>query len=129
MARPTIADVAGLSGVSVATVDRVLNGRAPVKGDTARKVLAAAETLDVHATALLRKRLEAPPAEKTLAFLLQKGSHSFYHALGQAPDPGDPRGDGDPRASPGAIYRRHSNFSASRQTSPASMSRVGASKG
>lgn len=83
-ARPTIADLAELSGVSVATVDRVLNGRAPVKGDTARKVLAAAEALDFHATALLRRRLDAPPAEKTLAFLLQKGSHSFYHALGHA---------------------------------------------
>ncbi|HUG61288.1 MAG TPA: LacI family DNA-binding transcriptional regulator, partial [Methylomirabilota bacterium] len=36
--RPTIEDVARSAGVSVATVDRVLNGRQKVREDTARRV-------------------------------------------------------------------------------------------
>ena len=43
--RPTVSDVAKKAGVSVATVDRVLNRRAPVKGETARRVLDAAQAL------------------------------------------------------------------------------------
>ncbi len=36
--RPTITDLARISGVSVATVDRVLNSRLPVREETARRV-------------------------------------------------------------------------------------------
>ncbi|TIU74187.1 MAG: LacI family DNA-binding transcriptional regulator, partial [Mesorhizobium sp.] len=36
--RPTITDLARTSGVSVATVDRVLNNRLPVREETARRV-------------------------------------------------------------------------------------------
>src|SRR5690349_3894408 len=46
MARPTIADLAQAAGVSVSTVDRVLNGRDPVRRPTAERVLAAAEEAD-----------------------------------------------------------------------------------
>jgi LacI family transcriptional regulator len=80
--RPTLADIARKSGVGVATVDRVLNRRAPVKAATAQRVLDAAEALGFHATALLKRRLETAQ-ERTLVFLLQKRSHSFYQALGQ----------------------------------------------
>ena len=45
MRRPTIADLAQAAGVSVATVDRVLNGRLPVRSETARKVSEAAERI------------------------------------------------------------------------------------
>jgi LacI family transcriptional regulator len=41
----TIHDVAARAGVSVATVSRVLNGKAVVREETLRQVLAAAETL------------------------------------------------------------------------------------
>jgi LacI family transcriptional regulator len=41
----TIHDVAARAGVSVATVSRVLNGKAVVREETSRQVLAAAETL------------------------------------------------------------------------------------
>ena len=37
--RPTIRDLAEAAGVSVATVDRVLNGRHPVREETARQIL------------------------------------------------------------------------------------------
>ena len=40
--RPTIADLADAAGVSIATVDRVLNRRHPVKETTALRVFEAA---------------------------------------------------------------------------------------
>ena len=43
--RPTIADVAAAAQVSVATVNRVLSGKQPVRKATARQVVEAAETL------------------------------------------------------------------------------------
>ena len=43
--RPTITDLAESAGVSVATVDRVLNGRHPVREETARRVYAAARDI------------------------------------------------------------------------------------
>ena len=44
-ARVTMEDVAKAAGVGVATVDRVLNGRARVRTSTAEQVLHAAEQL------------------------------------------------------------------------------------
>ena len=55
--RPTIADLAQASGVSVATVDRVLNRRLPVREATAMRVVAAAGQIGYHATGLLKQRL------------------------------------------------------------------------
>jgi LacI family transcriptional regulator len=75
--RPTIQDLAKASGVSVATVDRVLNRRLPVRGDTALRVVAAAEAIGFHATGLLRQRLTETP-RRTFAYLLQKKDHEFY---------------------------------------------------
>ena len=79
--RPTVVDLARESEVSVATVDRVLNRRHPVREATAARVLAAAERLGYHGTTLLRSRLRPPEARRTLGFLLQKGSSPFYRAL------------------------------------------------
>src|SRR2546427_10826145 len=78
--RPTIADLARVSGVSVATVDRVLNRRLPVREDTAMRVVAAAEQLGYHATGLLKQRLtDIPPLH--FGFLLQKRHDEFYKRL------------------------------------------------
>jgi LacI family transcriptional regulator len=48
MARATIEDVAEKAGVSVATVDRVLNGRAQVRPQNAKRVEAAIRSLNYH---------------------------------------------------------------------------------
>ena len=79
--RPTIRDIAAQAGVSVATVDRVLNARHTVRAPTAERVLRAAEALNYHATALLRRRIEDTAPKMTLGFLLQKVSKHFYRQL------------------------------------------------
>ena len=63
--RPTVSDLASAAGVSVATVDRVLNQRHPVREGTADRVLRAAEAIGYHATSLLKQRLrvDAPAAD------------------------------------------------------------------
>lgn len=81
--RPTIHDLAQAAGVSVATVDRVLNRRLPVREDTALRVVAAAESIGFHATGLLRQRLKETP-KRSFAFLLQKREHEFYQNFGAA---------------------------------------------
>ena len=57
MRRPTISDLARASGVSVATVDRVLNGRHRVREETARRVYDAAQSIGYHAVGLIRQRV------------------------------------------------------------------------
>ena len=80
--RPTITDIARQAGLSVATVDRVLNARASVRPETARKVRAAAHALGYHATHLIDLRLEAKQPRWRLGFMLQKPDQSFYRELG-----------------------------------------------
>lgn len=82
--RPTVRDVAARAGVSVATVDRVVNRRAPVKEVTARRVLDAAQAIGFHASALVQRRIEERRQERTLGFLLQRQSEAFYQHLGSA---------------------------------------------
>jgi LacI family transcriptional regulator len=80
--RPTIADLAKAAGVSVATVDRVLNRRHPVREGTAECVLRAAEAIGFHATALIRQRIREAVPVRTFGFLLQKRTDVFYQQLG-----------------------------------------------
>ena len=56
--RPTISDVAAKSGVSVATVDRVLNARHPVREETTRRVYEAATAIGYHAAGRIRTNLD-----------------------------------------------------------------------
>lgn len=84
MSRATLKDIAQLARVGVATVDRVLNGRAPVSAETANRVLAAAKSLDYHANGLLRRRIEEMSPAKTFGFILQKESKWFYQTLAEA---------------------------------------------
>ena len=83
MKRPTINDLARASGVSVATVDRVLNGRLPVREETARKVSEAAERIGYHAANAIRQRILANLPEYHLGVVLQKERHAFYQAFAQ----------------------------------------------
>lgn len=82
--RPTIADLAKTAGVSVATVDRVLNGRHRVREETIRRVLSAAEEIGFHATALIRQRLSPDAPRRVMGFVLQKETHYFYQVLAAA---------------------------------------------
>ena len=79
--RPTITDLAKAAGVSVATVDRVLNQRLPVRSDTTLRVVAAAEAIGYHATGLLKRRMVEVP-KRRLGFLLQKRDN-FYLEFGR----------------------------------------------
>ncbi len=77
--KPTVHDIAEEAGVSLATVDRVLNGRPGVRTGTREKVLRAMERLgyvrDVAAANLARKRVYA------FEFLLPRNSNAFMQAL------------------------------------------------
>lgn len=79
MKRVTIHDVAATAGVSLATVDRVLNGRPGVRKITIEKVNQAVEALnykpDVFAAGLAKKRLYR------LHFLLPNGPNAFMEDL------------------------------------------------
>jgi LacI family transcriptional regulator len=81
--RPTVTDVAREAGVSVATVDRVVNARLPVREDTARRVLDAAARLGFHATGLIRSRLREQLPERSVGLLLQRPDDPFYRELGR----------------------------------------------
>lgn len=78
MARITIAQLAREAGVSVATVDRVLNGRERVREETALKVQQAAQRLGYHGVNAIRSRLLADLPELRFGIILQKERHAFY---------------------------------------------------
>lgn len=75
--RPTIATIAEEAGVSVTTVDRVLNGRGGVKARTRDLVLRIAENSGYVAPEGVLER----PAPVPLDFLLPEGQSSFIEAL------------------------------------------------
>lgn len=76
--RPTISDVARAANVSVATVDRVLNGRQKVREETARRVSEAARKIGYHAASLMEQRMEAEMPLIRFGFILQKEKQDFY---------------------------------------------------
>ncbi|MFE0754487.1 LacI family DNA-binding transcriptional regulator [Inquilinus sp. NPDC058860] len=81
--RVTLADVAAAAGVGVATVDRVLNGRRPVREATAERVLTAAERIGYHGAGIIKQRLlAAAQPRRRFGFLLQKSRDAFYQAIG-----------------------------------------------
>jgi LacI family transcriptional regulator len=82
--RPTVADVAAAAGVSVATVDRVINNRRPVRAKTVLRVREAAETVGYYAVELIRKRSITTRSAMTFGFILQRHSIQFYESLGAA---------------------------------------------
>ena len=82
--RPTIQDVSNESGVSVATVDRVLNGRSKVREETARRVYDAALKIGYHAAGLIQQRLQADLPEYRLGFILQKQKQAFWQNFAES---------------------------------------------
>lgn len=81
--RPTIVDLAQAAGVSPSTVDRVLNGRMPVRRDKADRVLAAAEAIGFRATGVLRQMVGVERPARTLGFVLHRKESAFYRLLGE----------------------------------------------
>ena len=79
--RPTIADLAQAAGVSIATVDRVINGRHRVREETSRRVYDAATEIGFHAVSLLRQRVFEGLPQYKLGFILQKPKHDFYQSF------------------------------------------------
>jgi len=80
--RATIEDVAQAAGVSVATVDRVLNGRAAVRPKTAEKVERAIRRLNYQPDRLAARLARA--REYRFCFILPEGTNAFMTALGDA---------------------------------------------
>lgn len=80
-ARSSLADVAREAGVSLATVDRVLHGRAGVRGRTSERVHEVVQRLgyrpDPAAARLARGR------DRSLGFVLPAGSNSFVAMLAE----------------------------------------------
>lgn len=79
--RPTIKDVARAAGLSTATIDRALNGRANVRAETLRKIADAARDVGYHARGVLDHRLDASLPELRLGVLLLKEKQAFYQAF------------------------------------------------
>jgi len=82
MARATIEDVAAAAGVSVATVDRVLNGRAAVRPRTAERVEQAIRRLNYQPDRLAARL--ARGREYRFCFVLPEGTNAFMLALAEA---------------------------------------------
>ena len=80
--RATIEDVASEAGVSVATVDRVLNGRAAVRPQTAERVEKAIRRLNYQPDRLAARLARA--REYRFCFVLPEGTNAFMIALGDA---------------------------------------------
>jgi LacI family transcriptional regulator len=80
--RATVHDVAREAGVSLATVDRVLNGRPGVRRATAERVAAAIEALDFRRD--LSASLLARSRDLNIRFLIPGGANEFMENLGAA---------------------------------------------
>lgn len=76
--RKTITDVAREAGLSVATVDRVLNGREKVREATARQVFEAARRIGYHAAGLIGQRIQTELPLMRFGFVLHKEKQAFY---------------------------------------------------
>lgn len=81
MARVTIEDVALAAGLSVATVDRVLNGRAAVRPQTALRVEKAIRQLNYQPDRLAARL--AKGQEYRFCFVLPEGNNGFMIGLGE----------------------------------------------
>ena len=82
MVKATIEDVAVEAGVSVATVDRVLNGRAAVRPQTADRVEKAIRRLNYQPDRLAARLARA--REYRFCFILPEGSNAFMTSLAEA---------------------------------------------
>jgi LacI family transcriptional regulator len=78
---PSMMNVAGAAGVSLATVDRVLNRRKGVKARTVERVLKAA--LDLGYMSEAEHERLSKPRPPNIAFLLPMGANPYLRLLGE----------------------------------------------
>ena len=83
MRRPTIADLAQASGVSVSTINRILGGSIPVKGTTMQRVQAAAEQIGFYGLGAIESRVREATPTFRLGFLLQQSKRELYQLFGR----------------------------------------------
>lgn len=79
--RSTLEDIAAAAGVSLSTLDRIVNRRGAVKRATIEHVLVAAERLGYHGVPVIRQRLMEGAPAKTFGFLLNQRDRSLYAQL------------------------------------------------
>lgn len=84
MKRPTIPDLAAAAGVSVSTVNRVLNRAESVRQPTRERVLRAAEEIGFYGLGTIEHAVEAGKKTHRFGVLLQRGGRTFYRNLGEA---------------------------------------------
>jgi len=84
MKRPTIPDLAKAAGVSVSTVNRVLNQPESVRSPTRERVLAAAEEIGFYGLGTIENAVRSMQTTHRLGVLLQRGSRAFYRILGES---------------------------------------------
>ncbi|MEQ8368782.1 MAG: LacI family DNA-binding transcriptional regulator [Roseicyclus sp.] len=82
--RPTIPDLAKAAGVSVSTVNRVLNQPDSVRGPTRDRVLTAAEDIGFYGLGTIQHSVRMSRESHKLGVILQQKGRRFYHNLGQA---------------------------------------------
>jgi len=79
--RVTVRQIAEKAQLSVATVDRVINGRTTVRRASALRVQSAAQALGYQFSVPMKVRLDPAPQATKCAFLLQKKSSFFYQRI------------------------------------------------
>lgn len=83
MKRPTIADLAQHAGVSISTVNRLINGSGLVKPDTVERVIDSANAIGFYGlNTLKRRKLENLPSFR-FGFLMQQNHRPIYKVWAQ----------------------------------------------
>lgn len=84
MKRPTIPDLAEAAGVSVSTVNRMLNQPESVRAPTRERVLGAAEEIGFYGLGTIQHSARRTRQTHKLGILLQQKTRRFYRILGKA---------------------------------------------
>lgn len=82
--RPTIPDVAHAAGVSVSTVNRVINDAMSVRLQTRERVLQAAQEIGFYGIGSIEHAVRAGSETHDLGIILQQPNRTFYRNLGAA---------------------------------------------
>jgi LacI family transcriptional regulator len=82
--RPTIPDLANAAGVSLSTVNRVINDARSVRQQTRERVLQAAADIGFYGLGSIEHSVRSGQARHRLGILLQQGNRHFYRDLGEA---------------------------------------------